>query len=147
MRRAASPKSIELSQMNGLLSFDYDSLQGQRVVSIMGCAARQTKEGMKVNQVALILERATLLISVHEDTDEIILRASEDGRAIMGSSRKWRKLTPLSKYTAKKVGWCWTARNDRGYGDLFILSFRGIEPEIVFCGIASSLWIYKVKRI
>lgn len=133
--------------MNSLLSFDYDSLQGQRVESIMGCGARQTKEGMKVKEVALVLERTTLLISVNEDTDEIILRASEDRLAIMGSSRKWRKLTPLSRYTAKKVGWCWTARNDRGYGDLFILSFRGIEPEIVFCAIASSLWMYKVKRI
>jgi hypothetical protein len=113
----------------------------------MGCRAQATKGGIKVEKVAVCLERTTLLISTNEDTDEIVLKVSEDRRAILGPARRWKSIASLTKYVGKELGWCWTARNYRGYADLFILSFDGIEPEIVFCGIASSLWIYKMKRM
>ena len=35
----------------------------------------------------------------------------------------------------------------KGYDDLFVLSFQGIKPQIVFCAIASFLWIYRMKRM
>jgi hypothetical protein len=112
----------------------------------MACGAKVTRNGIKVEKVAVCLERTTLLISVNEDTDEIVLKVSEDRRAVLGPARRWKSLEPLTRYVGKKLGWCWTARNYRGYSDLFILSFDVIEPQIVFCAIASFLYIYKMKR-
>jgi hypothetical protein len=138
---------FERRYMKDPLNFDYDLLHAQRLVSIMGCGAKVAKDGLKVDKVAVCLQRSTLLISVNEDTDEIVLKVSEDKRAILGPARRWKSLEPLTQYVGKELGWCWTARNYKGYADLFILSFHGIEPQIVFCGIASSLWIYRMKRI
>lgn len=127
--------------------FDYEQLDGQRVASIMGRGIKNAEDGLNVDEVAIGLERMTLLITVNLDTDEIILKAGEDKKALLGSSRRWKSLAPLSKYVGKELGWSWAVRNYRGYSDLFVLSFHGIEPQIVFCGIASSLWIYRMKRI
>jgi hypothetical protein len=129
------------------LNFDYELLHEQRLASIMGYGAKAAKGGINVGKVAVCLERTTLLISIDEDTDEIVLSVSEDKRSMLGSPRSWKNLAPLAKYVGKKLGWCWTARNYKGYSDLFILSFHGIEPQIMFCGIASSLWVYKMKRM
>jgi uncharacterized protein DUF6334 len=129
------------------LNFDYDLLHEQRLASIMGYGAKAAKGGINVDKVAVCLERTTLLISIDEDTDEIVLTVSEDKRSLLGSSRSWKSLAPLTKYVGKELGWCWTARNYKGYSDLFILSFHGIEPQVMFCGIASGLWIYKMRRM
>jgi hypothetical protein len=133
--------------MGNPLNFDYDLLHGQRLASITGCGAKAAKGGVKVERVAIGLERTALVISINEDTDEIVLKASQAKRTLLGSSRRWKSLAPLTKYVGKELGWCWTARNYKGYADLFILSFQGIEPQIVFCGIASNLWIYRMKRM
>jgi hypothetical protein len=146
-KRRARPRSIELSRMKDPLNFDYDLVLGQRVASIMGCGTKVGKDGINVDKVAVCMERSTLLISIDGDTDEIVLKVSEDRRAILAPARRWKSFKPLAKYVGKELGWCWTARNYKGYDDLFILSFHGIEPQIVFCGIASSLWIYMMKRI
>jgi Family of unknown function (DUF6334) len=133
--------------MKDPLNFDYDLVLGQRVASIMGCGTKVGKDGINVDKVAVCMERSTLLISIDGDTDEIVLKVSEDRRAILAPARSWKSFEPLATYVGKELGWCWRARNYKGYDDSFILSFHGIEPQIVFCAIASSLWIYMMKRI
>jgi hypothetical protein len=130
------------------LEFDYDLLHGQRVVSIKGCKVRRSRDGSTVCDKAVIcLERIAFIIAVKEDTDEITLQREEDPGVPFQSSGGWKDLELLSKYVGRELGWCWVGRNYRGYADMFILSFAGVEPEIAFCGVASSLWIYRMQKI
>ena len=127
--------------------FDYGLLNGQRVESIMGLGVDNGKAGLNAEEVALCLERETLLISVNPSTDEIILESSSDRDTPLGPARRWVSMSSLSQYVGKELGWSWMARDYRGYADLFILSFDAVWPQIAFCGAASSLWIYEMRQL
>lgn len=106
-----------------------------------GVGCERSEQSLELSTLEPVCESLDAL------TDEIVLKASQAKRTLLGSSRRWKSLAPLTKYVGKELGWCCTARNYKGYADLFILSFQGIEPQIVFCGIASNLWIYRMKRM
>jgi hypothetical protein len=127
--------------------FDYELLNGQRVESIIGLGVDSGKAGLNAEQVAICLERETLLISVNPSTDEIVLESSSDRDTLLGPARRWVSVASLSQYVGNELGWSWMARNYRGYSDLFILSFDVLTPQIAFCGAATSLWIYEMRKI
>jgi uncharacterized protein DUF6334 len=131
-----------------LLNFDYELLHGQRVTSIKGSGVQRGKDGSTVcEKVAVLLERTALIISVNEDTDEVVVQEAEGLWILAGHSSSWTNLELLSEYLGRELGWCWVGRNYRGYADTFVLSFSGLEPEIAFCGVASSLWFYKMNKV
>jgi len=113
----------------------------------MGLGVDNGKAGLNAEEVALCLERETLLISVNPSTDEIILESSSDRDTLLGPARRWVSMSSLSQYVGKELGWSWMARDYRGYADLFILSFDAVWPQIAFCGAASSLWIYEMRQL
>lgn len=128
------------------LSFDYELLHGQRVVSIRGRELQRSQNGFAAcEEVAICLERDALIISVNVDTDEIILRKEDDLASL--SSDQWQDLEMLSKYIGQDLGWCWVGRNYRGYADLFLLSFEAVEPHLAFCGAASVVWFYEMRKL
>jgi hypothetical protein len=123
-------------------------LRGQRVNSIQGTRVRQDKDGFSIcDEVAVSLQETSLLVSVNLDTDEIILQQSKDVGSLVEVPSTLTTLEPLNEYVGRELGWRWVGRNYLGYADTFVLSFSGIEPEIALCGTASSLWVYKIRRV
>jgi hypothetical protein len=132
----------------GPLNFDFEPLRGQRVISIEGTKVRRDREGCTIcDDVALSLQEISLLVSVNLDTDEIILQLSKDPGSVVEAPATWTMLEPLNDYVGRELGWCWVGRNYLGYADTLVLSFSGIEPDIALCGLASSLWFYKIRRV
>jgi len=128
--------------MSEPLSFDWESVQGQRVTAIEGI-------NLQLDQVArthcdalmLRLDNGVLHVSVNADTDEVVVKDSDD------AGKDWAPVEALKEYVGYELGWCWIARNYLGYADALMLSFAGIDPEIALVGIASSLQIYRLTRI
>ena len=133
--------------MSEPLDFDWESVQGQRVVSIEGTNLQLDQVARtQCEDLALHLERGVVHVCVNADTDEVIVRAYPDASAL-DSSREWKHIDTLKEYVGYELGWCWIARNYLGYADTLMLSFAGIEPEVALVGMASSLHIYRLTRI
>ena len=133
--------------MSEPLDFDWESVQGQRVLSIQGTNLELDHVARsQCEDLALHLDRSVVHVSVNADTDEVIVRAYPDTRAL-DRSREWKNIDTLKEYVGYELGWCWVARNYLGYADTFMLSFAGIEPEVALVGMASSLTIYRLTRI
>jgi hypothetical protein len=129
------------------LNFDFETLQGQRVIAIRGTRLEADEVARsRCNELALHLEEVVLLVSVNKDTDEVIVTTCADGASLPGP-HEWTDIEVLKEYVGYELGWSWIARNYLGYADTLMLSFSGIEPEIALCAVASALWIYRLTRI
>jgi hypothetical protein len=127
---------------------NYDSVHGQRVVAIWARNARRFNDGSTVCDVIEIqLERSLLFFSVNVDSDEVHFEIVSDLSSASAKSPSWKKLPQLEEYCGKELGWYWRGHNQLGYADLVLLGFSGIEPQVAFCGVASSLCIYKLTKI
>nr|WP_233061208.1 DUF6334 family protein [Parvularcula mediterranea] len=106
-------------------------MQGKILVS----ASSEAQHGC-VTKVVLSFGNAGLTIAVNPDTDEVEVRwlnpcqlASDPCRGLM-------------TFVGQKLGWTWSARNDRGYRDAFLLSFEEtVVPQVAFVGVAGELRI------
>ena len=133
--------------MSEPLNFDWESVQGQLVVSIEGANLQLDQVARsRCEDLALRLEQGVVHVSVNIDTDEVIVRAYPDASALDGS-KEWKNIDILKEYVGYELGWCWIARNYLGYADTFMLSFAGIEPEVALVAMASSLHVYRLTRI
>ncbi|MBI3410747.1 MAG: hypothetical protein HY040_20620 [Planctomycetes bacterium] len=54
---------------------------------------------------------------------------------------------PWKKYIGKQCGWTWFAVNQQGYVDSALISFEGIEPNILLHVIASSMELFVINAM
>ena len=133
--------------MSEPLNFDWESVHGQRVLSIEGTNLQLDPVARsQCKDLALHLEQGVIHVCVNTDTDEVIVRAFPDAGSL-DVSKEWKNIDALKEYVGYELGWCWIARNYLGYADAFMLSFAGVEPEVALVGMASSLQIYRLTRI
>jgi hypothetical protein len=61
--------------------------------------------------------------------------------------RSIRSDKPWKKYVGKECGWTWLAWNQQGYLDSVLISFEGIEPNVLLNTIGSSIEIFAISLV
>lgn len=107
-------------------------------------AVWQVYEEGCLDRIILRFGHVSVLIVADENDDSINVTLAgaadlQDGRLIDES-----RLTPWDSIVGKPFGWGWLTMNQQGYCDGVLLSFDGIEPQIMLNVIASSIHIGKI---
>jgi Family of unknown function (DUF6334) len=64
-------------------------------------------------------------------------RPTKNWASVRGSE-SWKKCI------GKEIGWTWLALNQQGYLDTALISFDGIEPNMMLQGVASSIEVFAI---
>jgi len=125
---------------------DHEKFQGRRLRKVKGVAPLVYDDGcIGFDRVIFQLDGGYLLISVNNDTDELIVSGmlnSDYDECIDCIDIEY-----MEKYLDLDIGWLWYAENWMGYADMVVFSFSGIEPSIAFLGAASKICSYSINRI
>ena len=99
------------------------------------------------DQLVLDLGESCLGFAVDVDTDTIAAEfqptpfRSKKGFASVRADAAWKD------YVGKECGWTWFGWNQQGYRDSVLISFNGIEPNVLLQTMASSIEIYVISRV
>jgi len=99
------------------------------------------------DELILNLGDCFLRFGVDDDTDTITSEfrplpfRAKKGYQSIPSAKPWKK------YLGKECGWTWLAWNQQGYLDSVLLSFDGIEPNVLLQTIASSIDVFMVSLV
>jgi hypothetical protein len=63
------------------------------------------------------------------------------GYASVQASRPWKR------HIGKECGWTWLGWNQQGYLDSVLISFVGIEPNVLLQTIASSIEVFAISPV
>lgn len=129
-----------------MLGFDYEPIQGQRLEKVQGIGPLTYEDGrIGFDSVRIFLDKDSLIISVDEDTDELII--SLEKLPNDKETEAWVDIDLLKDYVGSEIGWLWCAKNWMGYADMVAFSFSGIEPRVAIVGAASKLSLYSINGI
>jgi len=119
------------------LEFDWETLEGEAVLSVVGQPGVPRSDGSLCWwSVAFVLQRTSVVLTVNNDTDEIVVTLREN---LPQDDGPWLDVEPLSSVVGRKLGWCWLGWNYRGYRDTFTVGFDGIDPAYMFVAMASAM--------
>ena len=96
------------------------------------------------DEIVLDFGDCCLRIGVDIDTDTLVIRFRS---MPFRSTKRWvslRTSEPWKKCAGKECGWTWLAVNQQGYLDTVLISFDGIEPNILLQAIASSIEVFTI---
>ena len=128
-----------------ILGFDYEPIQGQRLIRALGKVPLSCDDGSVVfDDVRLHLDKCSLSFSVDLDTDEIISTLSKETH---DEDATWVDVNALAPYINSDIGWLWVGRNWLGYADMVTISFSGIEPRLMLVGVASKINLYRLDKL
>lgn len=99
------------------------------------------------SELILNLEDCFLQFGVDIDTDTILSQFQASSFRVKKAYRSIRSDKPWEKYVGKECGWTWLAWNQQGYLDSVLLSFEGIEPNVLLNAIASSIEIFTISLV
>ncbi len=96
------------------------------------------------DEIVLDLETCFLLFRVNIDSDELSASYQAKSFHASRSHRSIRTTKLWSKYIGKSYGWNWLAVNQQGYLDTVLISFMGIEPNVMLQAVASSIEVFAI---
>lgn len=130
-----------------MLRFDYDHVDGELIRYVRGSVRQVSSDGtVSYEEVLIGLEKQVMHIQPNVDTDE--LEVSLADRCTMEARLStFTDVPELLECVGRALGWCWEARNYRGYWDMFCFSASGINPDFCLVGMASTIELKRVTRI
>lgn len=108
------------------------------------CAIWHVEEQGNLNQVILDFGLVSLIVNATPNDDSIDFHCTKSAeirqtvRADVSQNELWREVV------GSPFGWGWVTVNQQGYCDGLLLSFGGIEPQVLMSVIATSI---KLRRI
>lgn len=142
-----------------MLRFDYELVDGARLVSIAGVGPRLMTDGSFYCELIVIrTAEHSIVASVNIDTDEIVVDLDDGDLTLehdpfLNDFRE--RLTDIGSVipiVGKRLGWAWEVQNYRGYNDGLLLSIAdpiptmGLEPTHALIGVASDIKVYWLSR-
>jgi hypothetical protein len=96
---------------------------------------------------ALILNLGDCFVrfGVDIDTDTITCKFQAFPFRAKKGCRSIQSALPWKKYVGKECGWTWFAWNQQGYLDSVLLSFAGIEPDVLVHTIGSAIKVFLIS--
>ncbi len=122
-----------------MLQFNWESVEGRPVKAILGQNLRLMDGILAAEAIALVVEDYAVMMTVNPETDELLVCLTPTPEAV-----GWASVDELKDKVGKDLGWCWVGCNYKGYFDSFTLAFNGVEPNCMFVGAASAIWIKSV---
>ncbi|WP_156402392.1 DUF6334 family protein [Caulobacter sp. Root1472] len=125
-------------------AIEYDKIFGQTCRGIYGKGALFCDDETKsFEAVTIELDTHQLNFRVCADSDEIIYDIVE---------REGEKSEDLSnilfeEFIGNELGYIWSANNWCGHEDMIVISFEGVDPNILFVGVSSMIRIYRAAKI
>lgn len=98
------------------------------------------------NRVILDFERGELVVQGDPDDDSIEVRFVNQGETESTQAVLVGHLDPWASFIGKPFGWGWITVNQQGYCDGLLLSFDGIDPQLLLIVAASALVVSTVTR-
>jgi hypothetical protein len=99
------------------------------------------------DELILNMRDSFLRFVVDNETDTMMslfqpspFRATKDFTSIQGAA-------PWKQYIGKECGWTWIGWNQQGYVDMMLISFDGIEPNVLLQTIASSIKVFTIAPV
>lgn len=99
------------------------------------------------DELILNLGDSCLRFGVDIDTDTITSQFQPRPFRAKRSYRSIQSAKPWSQYVGKDCGWTWLGWNQQGYLDSVLLSFNGIEPNVLLQTIASSIDVFVISLV
>jgi hypothetical protein len=99
------------------------------------------------DELILNLGDSFLQFGVDIDTDTITSQFQPRPFRARKGYRSIQSARPWNKYVGKECGWTWLAWNQQGYLDSVLLSFDGIEPNVLLQTIASSIDVFVISLV
>ncbi len=98
-------------------------------------------------ELILDLGDSFLRFGVDIDWDTITSQFQASRFRAKKAYRSIRADKPWKKYVGKECGWSWLAWNQQGYLDSVLISFEGIEPNVLLNTIGSSIEIFAISLV
>jgi Family of unknown function (DUF6334) len=106
---------------------------------------KETISHASFSEIRLDFGPKSLLIKAESEDDTVVISVvehpEENGKIDVGSRKPWSKLIGL------KFGWGSLVINQQGYVDGVLLSFSGIEPQLLINVVASSLKVMQIVKV
>lgn len=127
------------------LPFDWEQVEQEPIRAVLARGALRLSNGdLACDEIALVVECGAIILSVNPEIDEVIVSLE---RAFVAGNQDWHPLEQMADVVSHALGWCWLARNCRGYVDSFTLGLDGIDPSLSFIALGSRLWCARVTPI
>lgn len=129
-----------------VLRFNWDVVVDQTIIGVLGKDQGACSDGSLLwSAIELVLAGASVILSVTENTDEVVayLRQSEPAQNLAS----WQEINVLQDIVGCRLGWCWVSCNSQGYLDSFSIALDGIEPTHTFIAVASMLTCMKMNKL
>lgn len=127
-------------------NFDYSRVHGKLLKSAVGAGSLRMNDGStSYDSVDLSFSDGLVLgVNCTEDTDELVCRifSIEEERSECAES-----IPSLDSYRGRQLGWSWSAQNWRGYNDMILFGFDGVEPEFALVGMACKVHLFSLTPI
>jgi hypothetical protein len=98
-------------------------------------------------ELILDLGDSFLRFGVDNDWDTITSQFQASPFRAKKAYRSIQSDKPWKKYIGKECGWTWLAWNQQGYLDSVLISFEGIEPNVLLNTIGSSIEIFAISLV
>jgi hypothetical protein len=129
-----------------MLRFDWEAALDREIVAVRGLEERVISDGgLTWTSIAFDLADAVVVLRVDEDTDQIIVTLEAIEPTDGGT--QWVSVAALHSVVGRRFGWCWVSCNSQGYLDAFTVSVDGIEPNLMFVGVASTLECRRTTKL
>jgi hypothetical protein len=99
-----------------------------------------------LNRVIFDFDRGALVIEGDPDDDSIEVRLMNHGEIESTQAVTVTHLDPWAPFIGKPFGWGWITVNQQGYCDGVLLSFGGIDPQLLLTVAASALVVSTITR-
>jgi len=113
-----------------------ESLIGKRLIEIRGKKFETNNKSFE--EIYFVFPEANFVISVNEDTDELIPSIN---RSL--SLTQYEKLD-LLKYEGEILKSIWQCKNHMNYNDLIVIGIGGFQPSLSLCCAASQIFISEI---
>ncbi|MFY9724038.1 MAG: DUF6334 family protein [Bryobacteraceae bacterium] len=99
-----------------------------------------------LDRVIFDFDRGALVVEGNPDDDSIEIQFVNQGEFQNTEAVETSHLDPWARFIGKPFGWGWVTVNQQGYCDGLLLSFGGIDPQLLLTVAASALVVSTITR-
>jgi hypothetical protein len=123
-----------------------EKIQGEKLSEIY--INGEINNRIYINEVRLVFGKYAIIYTGLPNTDEVLFEIYPHAENNQFNEILTKTVgRHLEKWIGTKLGWIWECKNDRGYTDLYILSFDDIIPNIGIFGLGSSIEFIELNMI
>ena len=121
-----------------------------QTLSVFHAVSQESLRAVRIEngleRVIFEFEKGALVVEGDPDDDSIEIRLVNQGEFASTQAVEVSHLDPWAPFIGKPFGWGWITVNQQGYCDGLLLSFGGIDPQLLLTVAASALVVSTIMR-